>query len=155
MHWPSPSCLAGSCRWPTGLPSFVGTTSGFFSSYMSSDWLSGNEIFSLIGRLPGRLPRTPLPPFAPWWWPDLVAVVWLARSLNAAATAMMMQIITVRMAMKIPIDRIGDSSNSPWGPVGGEGGNSYNLSNFGMARKLSEGNCYTFWGWWPLPFWIW
>lgn len=36
------------------LPSLDGTTSGFFSSYISSDWLKGTEIFSLIGKLPGR-----------------------------------------------------------------------------------------------------
>lgn len=93
------------------LPSFDGTTSGFFSSYMSSDWLSGNEIFSLIGRLPGRLPPAVV----------VVAVVCcfacVARSLKAAATAIIMQISTVKMPINIPIDTIGVSSNSACGPV--------------------------------------
>uniref|UniRef100_A0A8W7P2E3 Uncharacterized protein n=1 Tax=Anopheles coluzzii TaxID=1518534 RepID=A0A8W7P2E3_ANOCL len=57
-------------------------------------------------RLPGRLPPAVV----------VVAVVCcfacVARSLKAAATAIIMQISTVKMPINIPIDTIGVSSNS-------------------------------------------
>uniref|UniRef100_A0A182QPZ1 Uncharacterized protein n=1 Tax=Anopheles farauti TaxID=69004 RepID=A0A182QPZ1_9DIPT len=59
-------------------------------------------------RLPGRLP------------PVLVCcLACVARSLKAAATAMIMQISTVKMPINIPIDTIGVSSNSACDPVNG------------------------------------
>uniref|UniRef100_A0A182UZN0 Uncharacterized protein n=1 Tax=Anopheles merus TaxID=30066 RepID=A0A182UZN0_ANOME len=61
-------------------------------------------------RLPGRLPPAVV----------VVAVVCcfacVARSLKAAATAIVMQISTVKMPINIPIDTIGVSSNSACGP---------------------------------------
>uniref|UniRef100_A0A182JKJ6 Uncharacterized protein n=1 Tax=Anopheles atroparvus TaxID=41427 RepID=A0A182JKJ6_ANOAO len=66
-------------------------------------------------QLPGRLPS----PLA--FPPVLVScLACVERSLNAAAIAMMMQIITVKMPMNMPIDTIGVSSKSACVPARGQ-----------------------------------
>ena len=79
------------------LPSFDGTTSGFFSSYISSDWLSGKDIFSLICRLPGRCC-------------PLFFLLLDVRSFKRAITPIMTHTKAVRMPTRMPNDRIGDKS---------------------------------------------
>lgn len=86
------------------LPSFDGITSGFFSSYNSSDWLNGTEIFSLIGKLPGRVLCAAPPVLCRFCW-------CVERSFKATITAIVMQVRAVRIPIKIPTDRIGVSSN--------------------------------------------
>lgn len=113
------------------LPSlYGGTTSGFFSSYISSDWLNGSDIFSLIGRFPGRdifvlfiisfpwppmMPPPPLPPMPFSWWPCSCICwrlrCWCVRSLMAAIVPNAIHIRAVNTPINMPTDRIGVNSN--------------------------------------------
>lgn len=92
------------------LPSLYGTTSGFFSSYISSEWLNGNEILSLICRFPGR------ENFAFECWNFSCCGCLWERSFSATMVPIPMQTRATRMPTKMPIERIGVSSKlfEPW-----------------------------------------
>lgn len=88
----------------THLPSLYGTTSGFFSSYISSEWLNGNEILSFICRFPGR------ENFAFECWNFSCCGCLCERNLSAAIVPMPMHTSATRMPTKMPIESIGVSS---------------------------------------------
>lgn len=86
------------------LPSLDGTTSGFFSSYISSDWLKGTEIFSLIGKLPGRCLLFDFLLFA-------------VRTFSTTTMPIITQTRAVRRPTRIPNESIVDRSKVSDGSV--------------------------------------